>query len=48
LNRADRDRLEKSGLFIDNDAIKNFAEDAEDLWEEFEDVMDVKNPLMQE
>lgn len=45
LSRDQRDKLEIEGVLLDNDDIKNVAEDAEDLFEDFEDFMDPENPL---
>lgn len=38
--------LEIDGLYLDNDDIKNVAEDIQDTWNDFSKLMDQKNPLM--
>lgn len=40
-----RRQLEIEGLYLDNDDIKNAAEDIEQVWRDFGHLMDPKNPL---
>lgn len=45
IDNDQEEELEIEGLYLDNDDIKNAAEDIEHVWNDFSNLMDVKNPL---
>ena len=48
ITREQREQEEFEGIWIDNDSIKDVFEDAEDLWEDVETLLDPKSALNQQ